>query len=105
MTIDDETPMERLQAQRLACDLGIAAATACIADERLAQYEAGYRTRLAGWTITRDAVDRAIAELPRNTIYAGSSRDELQALARAYAAHQVTPHEYGLWSKRLRGVR
>ena len=61
-----DTPRARLLAARQACDLGIAAAEACLAEEWLAPFEAGYRNRQAWWLTCRDAVDRALAALPKD---------------------------------------
>ena len=51
----EDTPLARLRAQRLACDLGIAATERCLAEEWLRPFEAGYRNRQAWWLTCREA--------------------------------------------------
>lgn len=101
MTIDDETALERLQHARLACNMGIAAAEAGMQEELLAPFNAAYRNRQLWWQACRDAVDRAIAALPRNAVYAGGRREDIRKLQAGYRAKQVTPAEYSARLTRL----
>jgi hypothetical protein len=92
---DTDTPLTRLQAQRRVCDLGIASAELCLAEELLKPYEASYRNRQAWFLTCRDAVDRAIAALPRTPVYAGGRKADLKALYVGFQHKQTTPREFG----------
>jgi hypothetical protein len=72
---DDESPLQRLQAARTACNDGIEAAERGMAEvELLAAWQAGYADRKAYWLMCRDAIDRRIAALPITPTYTGWRR-------------------------------
>lgn len=61
-----DSPLERYQRHSQACDAGIAAASAGMAEETLlAAYRKDYERRRTDWLLVRAAVERRMAELPR----------------------------------------
>lgn len=66
MTTDTDSPLARLQRHAAACDAGIAAARAGMAEDKLlGAYRKDYERRQADWLLCRATVERRMAELPR----------------------------------------
>lgn len=63
--IIDDSPLARLLAARWRCECGIADADAYLHAPWLEPFAAAYQNRKLWYLTNRDAVDRAIAALPK----------------------------------------